>query len=320
MTHFDAAKDAKATPTPRILVVGSGAVGGYYGGHLARAGLEVSAVCRSDFATVHAQGIRIETPQGGFHFTPASVLRQAADYDGYPDYILVTLKVLPEIVIADLIRPVVGPKTVILLIQNGVDIESAVAAAFPDQEILSGLAFICVSRMAPGVLRHTCYGRLAIGRYPRGESLAARNLAEWFGKAGVPCLVSESIVTDRWRKLVWNAPFNPISVLGGGLTTREIMNSPELTSLARAVMEEVLVTAHAAGHPLPSEVVEKNLAETRTMQPYKTSMLLDHEARRPMEIEAILGNTVRIARALGVAIPRIETLYALLSEIQHRSV
>ncbi|MBF0152580.1 MAG: 2-dehydropantoate 2-reductase [Magnetococcales bacterium] len=304
---------AQPAPPPRVLVVGTGAIGGYYGGRLAQAGLEVAALCRSDFATVQSRGIHIESLQENFDFAPRPVLRQLTDYDGYPDYILVTLKVLPEIVTADIIRPVVGPGTVIVLIQNGVEIESSVADAFPNHEILSGLAFICVSRIAPGLLRHTCHGRLAIGRYPQGGSPAAESLAHWFRRAGTSCTVSPAIVTDRWRKLVWNAPFNPLSVLAGGLTTQDIMASPRLADLARRVMEEVLAIAEAAGHPLPPEVVERNLTETRAMYPYKTSMLLDYEAKRPMEVEAILGNAVRKAHSLGIAAPRLETLYALLT-------
>ncbi|MBF0323238.1 MAG: 2-dehydropantoate 2-reductase [Magnetococcales bacterium] len=265
-----ASLDPSAISPPRILVVGTGAIGGFYGGRLAQAGLEVAAVCRSDFAAVRSQGIRIESVQGTFHFTPQPTLRQPADYAGLPDYILVTLKVLSEIDVAAIIRPVVGPDTVIVLIQNGMEIEASVAAAFPDHEILSGLAFICVSRTAPGVLRHTCHGRLTIGRYPQGESPSAQRLATWFNKAATPCMASASIVTERWRKLVWNAPFNPLSVLGGGLTTQEIMASPILSRLARQVMEEVWSVAAAAGHSLPPEVVEKNLTETRAMQPYKT--------------------------------------------------
>ncbi|MBF0426073.1 MAG: 2-dehydropantoate 2-reductase [Magnetococcales bacterium] len=312
--HPDSGSPPTPSPTPpRVLVIGTGAIGGYYGGRLAQAGAEVAALCRSDFATVQAQGIRIESLQGDFHFQPQPVLRHPADYAGCPDYILVSLKVLPEIVVADLIRPVVGPKTAIVLIQNGIEIESTVAAAFPENETLSALAFICVSRTAPGVLRHTCYGRLALGHYPRGESAAATRLATWFDRAGVSCLVSASIVTDRWRKLVWNAPFNPLSVLAGGLTTQQIMASPELARLAEAVMAEVVMLAAAAGHPLPPDVIEKNLRETRSMFPYKTSMLLDREAGRPLEVEAILGNAVRIAHALGVPVPRLETLCALLA-------
>ncbi|MBF0623273.1 MAG: 2-dehydropantoate 2-reductase [Magnetococcales bacterium] len=297
---------------PRILVVGTGAVGGFYGARLAAAGARVAAVCRSDLETVRRQGIAIESFEGDRHFTPEPVLARAEDYDGPADYILVTLKVLPEIDLPVLIAPAVGPQTVIVLIQNGVEIEAPVVAAFPNQELLSGLAFVCLNRIAPGRIRHTCAGRLMLGRYPEGPSPAAERLAALFRTDGLTCGVSPTIVRERWRKLVWNAPFNPVSVLGGGATTRQMLSDAEGVALARGVMEEVLAVAAAVGHPLPEDLVERNLRETLAMTPYKTSMLVDFQEHRVMEVEAILGNAVRAARRTAVPAPRLETLYALL--------
>ncbi len=295
-----------------ILVVGAGAVGGYYGGRLAQAGARVSVVARSDYEVVKNGGIHIESPAGDFHFRPHGVFRSAAAFGGFPDVILVGLKVLEHIRTADLIRDAVGPKTAILLIQNGVDIEPPVAEAFPNNEVLSGLAFICVHRTAPGKVLHQDYGRIVLGRYPGGPSETARRLAEMFRRAGVPCEVTEDVITARWQKLVWNAPFNPISVLCGGASTQDMLGREETTRLVRAVMEEVCAVAAATGHPLPDDVVDRMIADTRKMTPYKTSMLLDFEAGRPMEVEAIVGNAIRIARRLGVPVPHLETLYALL--------
>lgn len=295
-----------------VLVVGAGAVGGYYGGRLAQAGARVSVVARSDYEVVKNGGIHIESPAGNFHFRPHGVFRSAAAFDGFADVILVGLKVLEHIQTADLIRDAVGPKTAILLIQNGVDIEPPVAEAFPENEILSGLAFICVHRTAPGKVVHQDYGRIVLGRYPAGSSEKARSLAEMFRRAGVPCEVTEDVITARWQKLVWNAPFNPMSVLCGGANTQDMLGHEETTRLVRAVMEEVCAVAAATGHPLAADVVDRMIVDTRKMTPYKTSMLLDFEAGRPMEVEAIVGNAVRIARRLGVPVPHLETLYALL--------
>ena len=302
-----------------ILVVGAGAIGGYYGGRLAQAGARVSVVARSDYGAVAEHGIAVESPAGDFVFRPHAVLQSVSQVKTPPDVVLVGLKVLPEIPVADLIRPAVGPGTAILLIQNGVDIERPIAEAFPENEIISGLAFICVSRTGPGRVCHQDYGRIVIGRYPEGRSETAEALADLFRKAGVPCEVSSDVVRARWQKLVWNAPFNPISVLSGGASTREMLESEEMTLLVRAVMEEVCAVASAAGRGLPDDVVDRMIADTRKMTPYKTSMLLDYEAGRPMEVEAILGNAVRIARNLGVSVPRMETLYALLSALEQRN-
>lgn len=302
-----------------VLVVGAGAIGGYYGGRLAQAGARVSVVARSDYSVVVREGIRIESPAGDFHFQPDHVLHKAEDLGRYPDVILVGLKVLEDIRPAEVLRGAVGPKTSLLLIQNGVDVERPVAEAFPDNEVLSGLAFICVHRTAPGCVCHQDYGRLVLGRYPEGNSSTAEKLAEMFRRAGVPCEVTPNVVTARWHKLVWNAPFNPMSVLCGGANTSELLGHEETARLVRAVMEEVCAVASAAGHALPDDVVERMITDTRKMTPYKTSMLLDFEAGRPMEVEAILGNAVRIARRFGVHVPHMETLYALMCGLSRKS-
>jgi 2-dehydropantoate 2-reductase len=303
---------------PRILVVGTGAIGGFYGGKLAQAGASVSTLCRSDYELVKSKGITVTSTLGNFHFTPEKVIRDLGEYGPPPDYILVGLKVLPEIDTVEIIKEVVGPETAIVLLQNGVEIEEPVARAFPDNEIISGLAFICATRTSPGHIDHTDFGRLVIGRFPAGKSAKAEELATLFNDSGVVCDLSEDVATARWRKLVWNAPFNPISVLGGGVDTKTMVENPESLELARNVMEEVCLIATAAGHPLPGEVVQQNIDGTRAMAPYKSSMLVDFEAARPMEVEAILGNGLRVAKRHGVSAPHMESLYGLLKLVDSK--
>ncbi len=303
---------------PRILVVGTGAIGGFYGGKLAQAGASVSTLCRADYEFVKSKGITVTSTLGDFHFTPEKVIRDLGEYGPPPDYILVGLKVLPEIDTVEIIKEVVGPETAIVLLQNGVEIEEPVARAFPDNEIISGLAFICVTRTSPGHIDHTDFGRLVIGRFPAGKSAKTEELATLFNDSGVVCDLSEDVVTARWRKLVWNAPFNPISVLGGGVDTKTMVENPESLELARKVMEEVCLIAEAAGHPLPEEVVQQNIDGTRAMAPYKSSMLVDFEAARPMEVEAILGIGLRVAKRHGVSAPHMESLYGLLKLVDSK--
>ncbi|MEO5364807.1 MAG: 2-dehydropantoate 2-reductase [Magnetococcus sp. WYHC-3] len=297
---------------PHVLILGAGALGGFYGAKLHQAGLRVSVVCRSDFDTVRRDGIHVDGLEGTCHFHPHRVLRRAAELDSPADVILVATKSLPGVPVPPLLEGAVSPRTTLLLLQNGIGIEDDTARAFPNNELLSGLAFICASRTAPGHIRHVCFGHLTIGRHPRGDSSTAHWLAAQWEKAGIPCRVSPQIVTERWKKLVWNAPFNPISVLAGGATTRQMMDDPLLRNLARHVMVEVCEVAAAAGHPLPDSVVAEHLEATEAMKPYKTSMLLDYESGREAEIHAILGRTLEIAREHRVATPHLETLYALL--------
>ena len=306
-------KEVISSLRPSVLVVGAGAIGGFYGGKLAQAGARVSVVSRSDYQAVKENGICVTSILGDFRFVPERVVRHVAEYGEPPDYVLVGTKVVAESDTVELIKPVVGPRTAIVLIQNGVEIEQPVAEAFPGNEIISGLAFIGVSRVGPGKIHHQAYGRLTLGRYPGGSSQMAEKLAELLESCGVPCELTSEVVTARWKKLVWNAPFNPISVLGGSIDTHTILENRESAHLVRRIMEEVCLVAKATGHELPPSVIQQNIDGTLAMEePYKTSMLLDFEAGRAMEVEAILGNSVRAARREGAAVPHMETLYALL--------
>lgn len=306
-------------PAPSVLVVGAGAIGAFYGAVLARQGARVSVVCRSDFATVSRSGFSIRSATlGDQAFRPERVLRDAADCGPSPDYLLLTVKVLEGVDRAALIRPAVGPNTLIVLIQNGIDIESEIASAFPDNEVASGLAFVGVRRVAPGEIVHHAYGSLVMGNFPSGISPAVQQLAALFEAGGIGCKLTENVLTARWQKAVWNAVFNPISILGGVLDTATILATSAGEDFVRQAMAEVCAVAAALGHPLPADTIERNLAGTRAMGAYKTSMALDYENVRAMEVEAILGNAVRAGRRAGVAMPALEALYALTKMVEHK--
>ncbi|MGR8929989.1 MAG: ketopantoate reductase family protein [Gammaproteobacteria bacterium] len=305
-----------------ILVVGAGAVGGFYGALLARAGADVSVVCRSDYEVAEKKGFHITSCDlGAWRFRPTQVLRRSADYRGEADYLILCSKVTDDVDRIALIRDAVSKNTVIVFIQNGIDIETEIKQVFPDNELVSGLAFICCNRLAAADIHHLAYGKLTLGNFPGGVSDKTRHLQQLFVKAGIECTVSDDIVASRWQKCVWNAPFNPLSVLSGGLPTLAILHNQE--QLVRRIMREVCDIASGSGHPLPDNIIETNIQNTYVMPPYKTSMLLDFERGHPMETEAILGNTVRLAQRLGVCCPTLETLYALMKlrelQIQYSS-
>jgi len=301
---------------PNILVVGTGAVGSFYGGKLAQAGAHVSTLCRSDYNIVKDTGISVKSCWDDFSYKPEQVILKSEQYNGKADYILVTLKALPTINIPEIIRNAVSLETTIVLIQNGIDIEDQLINAFPDNTIISGLAFICVSRIDFGKIDHMDYGRLVLGLYPEGEADKVQILTDLFIKSGVPCKISPNVITDRWKKLVWNTPFNSISVLGGGVDTKTILDNSKSSQLVHDIMEEVCKTAKASGHELPISIIKKNIDDTKKMKPYKTSMLLDYEAGKKMEVEAIIGNVIKIARQNNVPTPTLDTIHALM-ELQN---
>lgn len=297
----------------KILIIGGGAIGALYGSKLALAGAQVSIVCRSNYNKVKKNGYKIQTKTGDYFFSPKPVLKKSAHYTDKPDYVVVTTKVLPQISVPDLIRPVLHKNTAIVLLQNGIGIESPIAAAFPDHELISALAFVCVSQSQPGHIHHSDYGRLILGNYPQGISKKTNMLCQLFKASGIEAETSNDIIQARWKKLVWNAAYNPLSVLAGGVSTHQLMSKPEYVDLIRDIMKEVVNLAAADGHPLKESVIQSNLDATLKMTPYKTSMLLDYEHHRPMEVEAILGNAIRKAKKFKIKIPHIKTLYVLLT-------
>lgn len=295
----------------KVLVIGAGAIGAFYGSLLAKAGAEVSVVCRSNYDHVKQHGFIIDSHSlGRRNFTPAQVLKNATDFEGTADYVLLCTKVIPTLDRIDLIRPAVTQNTAIVFIQNGVEIEQEMLDAFPNNEVISGLAFIGCNRVSPGEILHLAYGRLALGNLPNGVSAKTAQLCELFNQSGIESKATEDIVTGRWQKCIWNAPFNPLSVLSGGLPTLDILQTQEL--FVRSIMQEVCDIAAAAGHPLPEDIASINIKHTYAMPPYKTSMLLDYENGLPMETEAILGNALRAAQRLGIAAPHLESVYALM--------
>ncbi|NDE34019.1 MAG: 2-dehydropantoate 2-reductase [Gammaproteobacteria bacterium] len=296
-----------------ILIIGTGAIGSFYGSLLAKAGHRVSVLARSDFEIIKDRGIRLtsDTPLGQWHFMPAEVIRDQGTLTVEPDIILLCTKVLESLDRVALVRPYVGPSTAIGLLSNGVEIEAPIQVAFKDHEIISGLAFICVTRTHPGTIWHQSYGHVTLGNYPCGISEKTRLLAESFELSGIKALATENIVTARWQKCVWNAAFNPLSVISGGLNTQEMLAF--LNPLIRSIMDEVMKIAAAAGHPLEHGVPDQQIEGTLNMPAYRTSMLNDYESFREMEIEAILGNTVRAAERVGVAHPHLATLYQLMT-------
>ncbi|MFA6716583.1 MAG: 2-dehydropantoate 2-reductase [Victivallaceae bacterium] len=305
----------------KVLIVGAGGVGSYFGGRLAQAGMEVSVVCRSNYEKVKKNGFEIKSVNGDFSFKPAGVYRSCSEYPETADYLIVTTKVLPEINVIEIIKPAVRPGTAIVLLQNGIEIEKNIAAAFPGNELISSIAYIGVFQNGNGRIEHLASGRLKMGVYPGGLSEKTKLLSAAFNQAGVECEAVDNIEFFRWVKLVWNTPYNPVSVLAGGVDTKVISTTKTLEDLCATLMKEVCAVAGSRGMELPENIIQSNLDYTRNFPPYKTSMLLDFENKRPLEVEAIVGNVLRIAQAAEIPVPYLETVYALLvsADIQNRS-
>ncbi len=292
-------------------MVGSGALGCYYGGRLTQAGADVSFLMRSDLEAVRANGLRVRWPKGEALLKPAKAFGTAEEI-GPVDLVIVALKTTAERDYERLVRPLLGPATAVLTLQNGLGADDAFARLFGAERILGALCFICVNRLSPGNVECFRPGSLAFGEYRRPISERLRAVEALFRGAGIATELGDDLALLRWRKLVWNVPFNGLSIAAGGLTTDRLLADPALEAEVRALMDEIVRTATALGHTLPADIIDVNVERTRPMGPYKPSSLIDFLAGREVEVESIWGEPLRAAQQAGVSVPNLERLYERL--------
>lgn len=314
----------------KIGVIGAGALGGFYGARLSRAGSNVHFLLRGDYEHVRRHGLKIKSFEGDFELRPP--VAASAEELGFCELILIGLKTTDNAALEALLRPTVGPETLVLTLQNGFGNEEAIAstlgristspsAAPPRERVLGGVAIIASTRIAPGVIHHTDYGRIRLAEFSGPARERTHAIAEMFHRAGIACEVHDSLRFIRWTKLVWNIPFSGLGVAAGGADAAAILADPELLAAARGLMEETIAAARADGATIESAFADEMIRITQPIGAYRTSMQLDYEAGRPLEVESILGEPLRRARAAGVATPRLELLYGIvrrLDTLRHR--
>jgi 2-dehydropantoate 2-reductase len=307
----------------KYAILGTGALGGFYGGLMARRGLDVHFLLRSDFETVRAQGLRVESKLGDFHLPNVSVYQDVRDMPPC-DCIVVALKSTQNSQLAALLPPLMHDRTIALVLQNGLHVEQATRDVMGPGRVAGGCCFLCSNKVGPGHIRHLDYGRILFGAY-RGmqdqepgppEDLLCQ-IHQDLSSAGIDIQKTDDLTTARWRKLMWNIPFNGLSVILNA-STDAIMGQPHARALARRVSEEVRTTACQCGSTIESEFVDWVIDHTDDMVPYDSSMRLDFLHGRPMEIEAIYGNALRAAERLEVRAPILETLYQQLQFLDTR--
>ena len=300
-----------ALESSKIAVVGAGAVGCYYGGLLARIGYDVHFLMRSDLSEVKAHGLTIKTQGESLRLQPVQAAATAEEI-GPCDLVIIALKTTANPALENILPHLLGPETVLLTLQNGLANEEFLAERWGEERVMGGLCFVCLNRTAPGVIEHFDHGSLSLGEFrrPPGERLHA--IAEAFRRAGIDAQLVENLVTERWRKLLWNIPFNGLSIAAGGATVADVLADDSLRSLARDLMSETLDAARALGQDIPDSFADYQIERSWSMGAYRPSSLIDWELGRPVEVEAILGEPLRQGIAAGVRMDRLETLYRLL--------
>lgn len=306
-------------PNYRIAVVGAGAVGCYYGGRLAQFGRDVHFLMRGDYEHVKRHGLRIRSKQGDAHLQKVQCYRTTEEI-GPADLVLIALKATSNEALLTLLPPLVREGTMLLTLQNGLGNEEFLAEHFGAHRVLGGLCFVCINRVAPGVIHHIAQGQIALGEFSGYPQPRTHEVASEFKRCGIVCSVFENLMVARWRKLVWNIPFNGLSIAGGGIDTERILSSEPLEYLVRALMREIIDAACDQGFEIPRSLVEDQITRTKTMSAYKPSSLIDYLEGRDVEVEAIWGEPWRRAFNAGIPMPRLEALYHLIRHlVDHRT-
>jgi 2-dehydropantoate 2-reductase len=297
----------------KIAVVGAGAVGGYYGARLAQHGQDVHFLLRSDYDAVERDGWRIQSVDGDFDLTPKQIhIYRRAEQMPTADLVIVALKTTSNDQFQSLIGPLVRDNTRILTLQNGLGNEQMLAELFGPTRVLGGLAFTCINRIGPGQIHHMDHGLIRLGHYEPGQNSTAAAIADLFNRSRIRCEVLDDLRYGRWEKLIWNVPFNGLGA-ALDLSADRLIANDHGTALVTQLMGEIVATARSIGVQLPSELIPLKIEQTRSMGAYKTSMQIDRQCGRPMEIEAIIAKPLAIARGENVTTPLLDVLYRMLT-------
>ena len=296
-----------------IAVVGSGAVGCYYGGMLAHAGGDVRFLMRADLEKVRRDGLTIQTR--GETLKVAARASASVEEIGPVDLVIVALKATANAALDALLPPLLHERTALVTLQNGLGNEEYLAQRWGAERVLGALCFVCLNRIAPGVIEHLDHGTISVGSFGRPAGPRAHGFVAALQGAGIEAKTVDGLVEERWRKLLWNIPFNGLSIAAAGATVGDVLADEGLRGQARALMSEGLDAARRLGHDIPESFADFQIERSFSMGPYRTSSLIDWQLGRPVEVEAIWGEPLRQGTRAGAAMPRLELLYHLLRKV-----
>jgi 2-dehydropantoate 2-reductase len=297
-------------------------LGGFYGCRLQRAGLPVQFLARGDYETLKTAGWKVASKDGDFDLAHVDVY---PTIDSLPpaDVVLLCLKSTSNHEILAHLARTIKPGGVLVVMENGFGIEEEVARYVGRDRVLGACCFLCSNKVAPGRIEHLDYGTVAFGELsvdgmPVGVTDRMKQIAEDFGQAQIEVQLADDLRLARWKKLVWNIPFNGLSVILLE-ETNQLVGNPSLRFLVQTIMNEVALAARADGRSIPDQFISTMIEHTEQMKPYKTSMRIDFDERRPLEVEAIFGAPLRWASERNVPMPVVESMYRELVFLDQRN-
>ncbi|MFM8864225.1 MAG: 2-dehydropantoate 2-reductase [Limnohabitans sp.] len=324
------------SPFQKVAIVGAGAIGGWMGVHLARAGAQLSVLARGEtLSALQTNGLQLQ--QGGTQHTVAAKASGDAAALGVQDLVVISVKAPALASVAAQVGPLIGPNTVVLTAMNGVpwwflqgfggpvagraldsvDPGGAIARALPTPHIIGGVVHASCSVDAPGVVRHHFGDGLIVGEPSGAMSARAQALHALLLQAGFQATLSPQIQKDIWYKLWGNMTVNPVSALTGATTDR-ILDDELVRDFISNVMREAKAIGERSGIPIAQEPEDRH-AVTRKLGAFRTSMLQDVQAGKPVELDALVGAVRELGRMCGVATPFTDALLGL-SRLHARSL
>jgi 2-dehydropantoate 2-reductase len=299
----------------RYGIIGTGAIGGYYGGKLANNGNDVHFLFHSDFEFILNNGLQIDSVDGSFHLSNVNAYNSTRKMPSC-DVVFVCLKSINNRLLKEMLPPIIHNNTLVVLIQNGIGLEADLQKDFPDLSIAAGLAFICSGKVGKGHIDHQCYGRLTIAPFSKIDMNVIDHVIADLKAYGVDALTAD-YATARWKKAVWNVPFNGLTVVLNTMTDK-LLENPATEQLIRDIMLEVIHAANAVGveQTIGESFADAMIASTRVMKPYSPSMKLDFDFHRPLEIYYIYSRPIEEALKVGVDMPKVSMLEKELKFIE----
>lgn len=297
----------------KILIVGAGAVGGYFGGLLARSGEDVTFLARGEhLKAIQEKGLYIKSINGDFNLKINAVERPS-DNDKY-DLIIIAVKSYDLSNACNNIKGTVKNDSVLMSLLNGVDSEEIIGSIFGIEKVIGSVAFIGSQISEAGVISHTASGMITIGELNGVKSKRCEKILYIFERAKIPIKLSENIQNDIWAKMVWNTGFNAITALTDSLVS-DVLSIPESRRIVEMTMKETVEVANKKGIRLSDDLIDKTISKTLKAGEIKTSMLQDRENGKAMEIDSINGAIVRLGHERNIPVPVNETLYGALKVI-----
>jgi len=297
----------------RIVVYGTGGVGGYFGGRLAEAGEDVTFVARGEhLRAIKASGLRVDSPNGDFVIYPARATDNVNEA-GETDLVILGVKAWQVPDAARAIKPIVGPTTTVLPLQNGVDAVPQLVAELGSRNVIGGLCRIVSFVVEPGHIRHAGFApTIIIGELDNRRTERITKIEEVFKHAGLDTTIASDIQVALWTKFLFIASFSGVGALANA-PAGILRSDPKRRAQMLSAMEEIYALAHARGVKLPPDSVEKVMAAVDGLPDDATSsMQRDIAAGKPSELESQNGAVVRMARESGIEVPTHTLIYQTL--------